>query len=377
MLSSWDDYPVHQIAEPIRHVATSDRNFYDRYYFNMHSCSDELFVVMGMGMYPNLGTHDAFITVRRGDTHHVVRANKPLVDRMDTSVGPFRIEILEPLRSLRLVCDAPDLDLSCDLVWNGVFEPWIEPRHYSRKHGRVVFDTSRFAQNGRWSGSLRVGDETFEVTPDRWWGARDRSWGVRPVGEPEPAGIQTEPVMTGMWNYVPMQFDDHSILVLIQEEGNGRRVMDEAVRIWHDPAGSLQAREPDWLGSAHVSHTLKPGTRLVETPSTFHLPDAPDGPIEIVCTPLVHNYLGIGTGYGLGDEYRHGMWIGDETTVEGKSWPMDELEEWAWWAIVEHCARFEYTTPSGSVHAGHGMFEHMFIGPYPQGGLSEGTSVAP
>ena len=65
MLSPLDDYPVHQIAEPIRHVATSDRNFYDRYYFNLHGCSDELFLVMGLGQYPNLGTTDAFAVVLR------------------------------------------------------------------------------------------------------------------------------------------------------------------------------------------------------------------------------------------------------------------------------------------------------------------------
>src|ERR1035438_2123803 len=31
VLSPLDDYPVHQISEPMRHVGTSDRNFYDRY----------------------------------------------------------------------------------------------------------------------------------------------------------------------------------------------------------------------------------------------------------------------------------------------------------------------------------------------------------
>ena len=31
MLSSMDDSPLHQITEVIRHVGTSDRNFYDRY----------------------------------------------------------------------------------------------------------------------------------------------------------------------------------------------------------------------------------------------------------------------------------------------------------------------------------------------------------
>ena len=48
MLSPMDDYPLHQVAETIRHAGTSDRNFYDRYYFNMHASSDELFMVMGM-----------------------------------------------------------------------------------------------------------------------------------------------------------------------------------------------------------------------------------------------------------------------------------------------------------------------------------------
>ncbi len=36
MLSPLDDYPIHQISEPMRFVGTSDRNFYDRYYFNIH-----------------------------------------------------------------------------------------------------------------------------------------------------------------------------------------------------------------------------------------------------------------------------------------------------------------------------------------------------
>ena len=51
--------------------------------------------------------------------------------------------------------------------------------------GRVLFDSLRFAQTGNWSGQLRVADETFEVTPDRWKGSRDRSWGIRPVGAPD------------------------------------------------------------------------------------------------------------------------------------------------------------------------------------------------
>ena len=334
MITKWDEYPIHQTTDPVAHVGTTDRNFYDRYYFNCHSSSDELFCVFGMGVYPNLGTQDAFLTVRIGDDHHVVRANQALKDRHQQSIGPFRIEVLEPLWKLRFVLDPADFELngpniSCDLTWTGSNPVWHEPRHYSRKHGRVVFDTSRFAQNGRWEGTLSVEGVDFTVTPDRWWGSRDRSWGIRPIGEPEPPGIQTEPVMTGMWNYVPMQFDDHSIFIIIQEEGDGRRVMDDAVRVKHG-----RHAEPEWLGSALYSHKLDSGTRMISEPSAFTLPDAPGGPLEIVVKPLVHNYLGIGTGYGLGDEYRHGAWLGPGPTVESKTWDMAELSTWAWFAIA-------------------------------------------
>src|SRR5262245_23996598 len=98
-LSPYDDFPIHQTAEVLRHPATSDRNFYDRYYFMLHGSSDELMMVMGLGQYPNLSTQDAFALFRRGTTHKVVRASRTIgTDRMDTTVGPFRVEVLEGLK---------------------------------------------------------------------------------------------------------------------------------------------------------------------------------------------------------------------------------------------------------------------------------------
>ncbi len=154
MLSKMDDYPLHQVSETIRHVGTSDRNFYDRYYFNLHGSSDELFMVMGMGQYPNLAVQDAFAVVRRGDAHVVVRASKELGDRMDTSVGPFRIEVIEPLQKLRFVLEPNEHGISFDLVWNATIQAFLEPRQYIRKYGRVLFDTQRFFQTGTWEGTL-------------------------------------------------------------------------------------------------------------------------------------------------------------------------------------------------------------------------------
>src|SRR6476646_9186624 len=102
-LSPLDDYPLHQTAESMLHVATSDRNFYDRYYFNAHRCADDLFLAVGLGQYPNLGVTDAFAAVVYRGVHRVVRASRELgADRGDTRVGPFHVEVLEPLSRLRV-----------------------------------------------------------------------------------------------------------------------------------------------------------------------------------------------------------------------------------------------------------------------------------
>lgn len=361
MLSGWDDYPVHQVAETIRHAGTSDRNFYDRYYFNLHGSSDELFLVLGMGQYPNLGVQDAFACVRRGDRHRVVRASRALGDRMENQVGPFRIEVLEPLKRLRFILEPTEHGLSCDLVWTGHIPAFLEPRQYIRKYGRVLFDTQRFAQTGFWEGSLTVGDETFAITPDRWQGTRDRSWGVRPVGEAEHPGIrQGEGQMTGMWNYAPMQFKDYAILYILQEEPDGKRPMEEAFRIWVDPA-----REPEWLGRPECEHTLVPGTRMIEAPSKISFPHAPGGGFDVSVTPLTHAFIAVGTGYGMDADWRHGMYQGP-LVVQGKDWTMEELASWGWFGVVDHVARFQ--TSTGDV--GYGLHEHGFFGAYPKYGLS-------
>ena len=77
-LSRLDEYLTHQFPEPVDTVSTPDRNFYDRYYFNLHGPGDELFLVAGLGQYPNLGVTDAFVTVAHDDVQTTVRASREL-----------------------------------------------------------------------------------------------------------------------------------------------------------------------------------------------------------------------------------------------------------------------------------------------------------
>ena len=63
MLTKGDDFPIHQTPEPIAY-AGSDRNFYDRYFFNGYSTDGEVFFGAAHGVYPQLNIMDAiFIAV--------------------------------------------------------------------------------------------------------------------------------------------------------------------------------------------------------------------------------------------------------------------------------------------------------------------------
>ncbi|MEP6625713.1 MAG: hypothetical protein ABJC79_14795, partial [Acidimicrobiia bacterium] len=255
-----DEYPIHQAPLSMAYMDTSDRNAYDRCYWNAHDRSGELFLVTGLGVYPNLGVIDAYATVRKGHHQHTIRMSDTLgEDRMKQEVGPYRIEVIEPLQKLRIICDGDDHGVGFDLTWEGSFPVVDEARHTWRRNGRINLDAQRFAQVGTWEGSLRVDGAEIEVSPDTWVGTRDRSWGIRGVGEAEPPGrAGDEPLEGFWWTYIPMRFEDFALIVILQEEADGTRVMNDVSRVF--PASS--GRAPEQLGWPEVEIRYASGTRI-------------------------------------------------------------------------------------------------------------------
>jgi hypothetical protein len=50
MIGPLDEYPIHQVPLPVTCVASSDRNFYDRCYFNaMDTATGDTMLVTGRG----------------------------------------------------------------------------------------------------------------------------------------------------------------------------------------------------------------------------------------------------------------------------------------------------------------------------------------
>src|ERR1043166_5756102 len=119
MLTKGDDYPIHQTAEPIAYAGTH-RNFYDRYFFNGYSRDGEHFFAAAMGIYPHLNVIDAAFSVIHGGRQHNVRASRCLrMERMDTHAGAIAVEVIEPLRRLRVRVDDQKNGVRADLAFTG------------------------------------------------------------------------------------------------------------------------------------------------------------------------------------------------------------------------------------------------------------------
>ncbi len=372
-ISPMDEFLAHQTAETFDYVFTSDRNFYDRYYFNMHDSTGDFFMVAGMGQYPNLGVTDAFVTISHGTNQYVVRASRTLgSDRLDTQVGPFRIEVIEGLQSLRLVCDENEWGLSFDIRFDGSVPALEEPKTFQRNRARVTSNVSRYAQVGNYTGSVTVAGHTYEVTPDRWKGARDRSWGIRPVGEREAPGIAIEDMMNNVHgfyhNWIPLQLDRGMYKVMYDADYAGNTIVEECAFI---PAIG-EPGEIQHFGTPEIAIDYISGTREMKSARTI-MPNPHGEDVAITSTPLRTIYLAAGTGYIANDSWGHGHYKGP-LVVEGETFDMSTQEKRSQYAMLnETLCRFDLST--GEV--AYGMHENMCLGVYKPFGFENPGDVAP
>ena len=96
MITRGDDYPLHQTSRPVRHAGLH-RNLYDRFFFNGYSKDGSAFFAIAHGQYPGRDVADAAFSVILDGVQHNVRASRRMgADRLDTTVGPISVSIVEP-----------------------------------------------------------------------------------------------------------------------------------------------------------------------------------------------------------------------------------------------------------------------------------------
>ncbi len=374
MLTPLDDYLVHQTSDTVDRVFTSDRNFYDRYYFNAHTIDGSAFLVVAMGLYPNIGVIDAFATIVLDDkTQHIVRASRALgSDRMATNAGPIGVEVIEGLRRFRVYAEPNEHGLEFDLTFTGATFPYEEPHFYRRAGNRVVMDYTRLTQCGRWEGIINVAGRRFDVDAKSWRGARDHSWGIRPVGggEPQSAPAPDAGANGFFWVWTPMQFENGAIMFTCSEDATGDR--------WHAasellPAYSIEAA-PEPLRVIGHEINLRAGSRTFAG-ATLNVERADGTAATITCEPKTTIYMA-GAGYAYLGGWRHGQYHG-ALAVEGEVWDLTDP------ALLPKISGQTETVCDfhaeglGNLGDGHGILEFLLLGAYEPYGFKSWTDVAP
>jgi hypothetical protein len=204
------------------------------------------------------------------------------------------------------------------------------------------------------------------VDPSTWVGTRDRSWGIRPSGDPDPAGRQAEMPLEGFWwLYVPLRFETFQLVLIVQEEPDGHRTLSHASRTFAD--GRVEQ-----LGWPRIEIDYRSGTRHPES-ARIHL-TRPDGePLVLEVETKLPLALHVGCGYGGDPDWAHGQW-------KGENWAESVVVDLTDPAVVPRI-------PFGNIdHVGHafcdgaegwGLFEHASIGAHAPSGFADVMSVAP
>jgi hypothetical protein len=373
VLNRLDDFPIHQTPEPIAHPASSDRNVYDRTWFNGYTADGSAYFGIGIAVYPHRRVQDcAFSVTSLGGRQHAFLASRlaPL-ERTDMEVGPFRLEIVEPLRRARVVLQDNETGISCDLTFSTRTSAIQEARQVLLDGTRKVMDATRFAQFGRWIGEVTTPDGTWSV--DDWYGTKDRSWGIRGVGERDAPGAPTGQ-RGAFFLWAPLFWDDHVSHAVFFDGTQGEPLVREGlVAPLYESADAVPDRLVDTetrMATAAHRVTYHPGTRLAAAAEVdlVHL----DGSVRTISFDPVLRFQMKGLGYGH-PTWPQGAWKG-ELAMTGETYEPEELDL----LRPENIHVQQVCRVSDGSRTGIGVLEQIVVGPYaPAGFLSVADGARP
>ena len=328
MITGLDDFMIHQTSNPVAQPGTSDRNYYDRYWFNGFDRAGEFLFEAGMAAYPNRKVMDAHFSVSTGGVQHSFHGSRRAPgDRRNSRVGPLRLEILEPIRVVRLRLEPNETGIECDLVFRAQTVPHLEPKNVMYDELRCIMDTSRFTQLGRWEGWSSIAGRRRELAANETYGSRDKSWGVRPVGEPEagaPGLLNKEPGVYWVWS--PIFWDGFCTQfgTFEDRDGNSTQLSGHVVPLYDTPEQIPEGHDEGIREMAQVSHRVhwRKGTRVAER-AEIEFVSREGERMSMQLEPLIRFHM-LGIGY-QNPQWGHGFWKGEEV-IGSEVWKLADLD---------------------------------------------------
>ncbi|MBL1073550.1 hypothetical protein JK358_04015 [Nocardia sp. 2] len=361
MLTPQDELLCHQLPTTFDHVQQSDLRWTERVVLYGFDTTGSVSIMTGMARYPNRNVTDAYamITVD-GKQAHVIRMSREIGGRYDGlgswQVGPYRYEVVEPLRKVRATLDDNEHGIRLQLDFDAEFPAYEQEPAFFRTRGRVREDARRYYQNGRVTGWVEVEGRRIDIDPDTWWFGRDHSWGTRHGGGggslAEGDGLQPSEIPDGVLYYMGIfEFDDELVHFAQRETADGQR--------WHFEGNVLPRIDS---GAAIVpvvdaTHelTFREDFRIVSGGS-FTVRSADGQQREFTITPVSDFWPGI-AGYDHYRGYASGLWKGPFWS-DGFTADLTDTQDLKQAAMLSET--FCRVESAGRV--GYGLVEMVFLG---------------
>ena len=278
------------------------------------------------------------------------------------------MQILEPMGRHRLVIGPNETGIECDLT----FTPrtaCIEEGHQRLRNARhVVMEATRLDQFGFWHGIIKYDGKELAVDGRNTYGIKDRSWGVRPVGDSYTGGAPMDTYQAVHFMWAPLHWENECTLAgLFEDETGFQWHTDQAIlpayKSFEDVPGVIDPNGKVWQGIVNHNITNYPGTRQASAAS-ITMQDRSGESIEITMEPkLVYRMKGIGYQH---PEWGHGKWKG-ELAIGGESWNIDDVDPLS----IENIHIQQVVKAQRGDEIGYGVLEQMHIGPYQPMGFED------
>jgi hypothetical protein len=324
MITSFDDYLIHQTPQALAHVGTTDSNAYDRYFLEGFIEDGSLMFGAAFGLYPNRAVTDAaFSASFEGTQYSLFASGRAPIERGDSKVGPIKVEIIHPMRSLRVLVNDAQRGFAADLRFDAITGAIDEGRQTMTDGPRTSVDLTRYSQLGTWSGFINVKGRRIEVPGKRTLGVRDHSWGVRPLG----GGGSTRWAPQIHWYWGPIFFRDECMHWHLNDNAEGEstdRFAALVPRVEENGTNPLYMRDTggEYLIPVSFTPRYRSGTRRVEhLEVVMHDKRGPRMKLEFIPDQrLLFSLMGLGY---TNKAWEHGAWRGD-ALVDENAWPSDE-----------------------------------------------------
>ena len=386
-LTQLDEWLRHQTIDTFDTVATASPQWSDGYWFCFGDPEGKAHLITALRVYQNTNVMDGYAIISLDDGKQynlrVSRRLRPRID--DLRCGPMWMEIIEGLRTMRVVCDDNPHGVSFDLRWDGLAPPYDETAGVRRSvDGRLVSERSNFVQVADVSGEISVYGRKF-VVDSSWVGVRDHSWGIGDTGTGDkpgfaaPAAASTAAGASGALGFghrqwTLLRFPERSIYYHFHHSNAGRFAPWQS-RVdyrYGDPRQSWSYRDV-----RITSNEFDAGRRRLKS-AELEL-TRPDGGKERIAMETVSKPVYMqGGGYwgGYHDTLGRGVYRGEEV-VEGDTWDVSDptlVKDFSGTIIPQKNGAWAETYATfrnldDPAETGLGLLEAVIAGPYP--GITE------